>query len=533
MHKHACIYYCLVKFCIHYTGTALQSLQMSCKSHMSSFSIVWSDKRIREFRFFIDHNLHSNSSMAGQVYILTHGVLIVQLQGGKTNKGRLSRDEGKNCKDNSHRTDGQHPDMWCKDHLPETEAKFANIGNKMVSEHSSQNEMHMKESNHKHMAIKSSNIGVLEEQLTKKVVVSESGVEVRAEKDENKLCSDDTVVVRFVDTAIVGKSNAEDARHHGLVEPTINTKEAMNAINSMFREPLEPSISGRTNKNQPSIGSSMENGFRIFSDESFESQQTSSEVPSLPQLKRPDNNLPLDESFEIYVDGEETVDVKEKVNGKGIQAQDTNYNTTSSKHASVSARPNDLPSECVKDPNPRRPVQDGFREDTVVYRFVGSTISKAEEPEVENVWHHGLVEPTINFKEAMKDINSMFGKPIEFTRKSRPKKHNKAPDVKGQSEAFLILPDDDSDDADDAVSVFQKPLNTALKGGPENRNKVPDVMNNHSGFLILPDDELDNQQESSIPSPSKRNGSDLFEQTVCTKEAMDEINKLFSMPMDF
>ncbi|KAF2535973.1 hypothetical protein F2Q68_00023290 [Brassica cretica] len=34
-------------------------------------------------------------------------------------------------------------------------------------------------------------------------------------------------------------------------------------------------------------------------------------------------------------------------------------------------------------------------------------------------------------------------------------------------------------------------------------------------------------------SPGKANERDLFEPTVCTKVALDEINKLFAMPMDF
>ncbi|KAL0321831.1 UNVERIFIED_CONTAM: Mitotic spindle checkpoint component mad3 [Sesamum calycinum] len=339
---------------------------------------------------------------------------------------------------------------------------------------------------------------------------------------------------QVTDTAIVGKSNAEDARHHGLVEPTINTKEAMNAINSMFREPLEPSIAGRTRRNQSSTCNNVKNGFNVFADESLETDFRSSqqrEDASRTQLKGVDADQPLDKSFEIYVDSEETNDVKEKVNEKGIQAQ----KASSFSRNSVFAKPDNHPSECFKDPKPRSVHQAGPREDTVVYRFVGSTIS--DEPEVENVWHHGLVDPTINFKEAMKDINSMFGKPIEFVRKSRPKKHNRAPDVKNNCEEFLILPDDDEPDntnvEDDIGCMFQKPLGFEMRCNPRNLDKEPDVMNNQAGFLILPDDELDNQQDSSLPSSSTRNGNDLFEQTLCTKEAMAEINKLFAMPMDF
>ncbi|XP_047973154.1 uncharacterized protein LOC125215687 isoform X2 [Salvia hispanica] len=404
-----------------------------------------------------------------------------RVQGGKTSKGRLNHNEARSCKE----------------------------------------KLHVKESNH------TSNSGGLDEELYRKVVLSDSRVEGQ---DENKkLCSDDTVVVRFVDTAIVGKSNAEDARHHGLVEPTINTKEAMNAINSMFREPLEPSISGRSRRNKSSIGNNAENGFSVYSDESLESKQNSPEVPSLPQLTPPDTNQPLGESFEIYVDGEETGDVKEMANGKGIPARDTNPVDISISHATVFARPNDHPS-ALKDPNYRRPI----REDTAVYRFVGSTIS--DEPEVENAWHHGLVDPTINLKEAMQDINSMFGKPIEFTRKRRPRKHVESPEVKDHSGGFLILPDDDDEPEDTkpnpASGFFGKPMASKCNRD-QSRNKMPEDMNNHSGFLILPDDEEDIQQESSLPSSSTRNNSDLFEQTVCTKEAMDEINKLFAMPMDF
>ncbi|KAK6135787.1 hypothetical protein DH2020_030482 [Rehmannia glutinosa] len=432
-----------------------------------------------------------------------------QLQRGKTNSGPQNHDKVRVCKDDSQKAAYSQPaQTWQEEYLPENQAKFANIGNKMVSSQSSQNDMSMKDANHNHMAAKSSNIGLLNDQFFKKVAVTDSEVQVKLEQEENrKFGGDDTVVVKFVDTAIVGKSNAEDARHHGLVEPTINTKEAMNAINSMFREPLEPSIAGRKSRNQSKTVNDLKNGFKVFSDEISEtelgsSQQTSSKDPSMTQLKRANANQSLDEPFEIYLDGEETNDFKEKVNEKGMQA------SISSMHASVFAKPNDLPSECCKDPNLRRRAhQTGLREDTVVYRFVGSTIS--DEPEVENAWHHGLVDPTINLKEAMEDINSMFGKPIEFARKSRLKKHDKAPDVKNNCGEFLILPDDEPD------------------------NKKADVMNNHTGFLILPDDELDNQHDNSLPSSSTRKGSDLFEQTLCTKEAVAEINKLFAMPMDF
>ncbi|KAL0317046.1 UNVERIFIED_CONTAM: Mitotic spindle checkpoint component mad3 [Sesamum angustifolium] len=435
-----------------------------------------------------------------------------RVQGGKTNSGVLNH-QVRGGKEDSRRAQGQTAQIWHEQNLPETQAKFVNNRNKIALSQSFQTAMPMREANHNHMAEKSCNVGLLSDQLPRKLVVSDSGVNVKLEEDKNqRFCSDDTVVVKFVDTAIVGKSNAEDARHHGLVEPTINTKEAMNAINSMFREPLEPSIAGRTRRNQSSTCNNVKNGFNVFADESLETDFRSSqqrEDASRTQLKGIDADQPLDKSFEIYVDSEEINDVKEKVNEKGIQAQ----KASSFSRNSVFAKPDNHPSECFKDPKPRSVHQAGPRDDTVVYRS------------------------TINFKEAMKDINSMFGKPIEFVRKSRPKKHDRAPDVKNNCEEFLILPDDDEPDntnvEDDIGCMFQKPLGFEMRCNPRNLDKEPDVMNNQAGFLILPDDELDNQQDSSLPSSSTRNGNDLFEQTLCTKEAMAEINKLFAMPMDF
>ncbi|CAA0836625.1 Mad3/BUB1 homology region 1 [Striga hermonthica] len=348
----------------------------------------------------------------------------------------------------------------------------------------------MKEGYHNHVKESSHD----EDQLSRKAVVSDAGEQVKSKQDESsKFCGDDTIVVKFVDTAIVGKSNAEDSRHHGLVEPTFNTKEAMTAINSMFREPIEPPVAGSKYKNQSAADNS-KNGFSIFTDEIVDAKR--------PSVK----------PFDIYVDGEQTNDFKEKENGISIETGKSSRAGTSSTHT-VFARPNDFPPEGSKDSNTRRAHQAGFREDTVVYRFVGSTIS--DEPEVENAWHHGLVDPTINLKEAMEDINSMFGKPIEFTRKSRAKKVEKVPDTGNNGGGFLILPDDE----------------------PENNiaedNDIGKPMNNHTGFMILPDDDSDDQAENNLPSPSAGKGSDLFEHTVCTKEAMAEINKLFAMPMDF
>ncbi|KAK9061076.1 hypothetical protein SSX86_018256 [Deinandra increscens subsp. villosa] len=287
----------------------------------------------------------------------------------------------------------------------------------------------------------------------KKVISQSRGVEPNEHPGEN------TVVVRFAKTAIVGKSEAEDARHHGLVEPTINTKEAMDAINSMFRAPLGPEPFQKYNSNK-----SKANDFKVFNDNDSDSRV------DLLNEKRP-----VEEPFQIYCDDDEEEENKDCK----IDNFNNKMGSNITKGAFVFPNPKDVPLECSKDLK-SRPVK--FREDTVVYRFVGSTIS--DEPKVENACHHGLVEPTVNLKEAMDDINSMFGKPIEFVRKRRPRQQEKQ---------------------------------------------------NCSSFTILPDDESDHMQEKICKpsSSSSRKDNDLFEQTVCTKQAMDDINKMFAMPLDF
>jgi hypothetical protein len=86
----------------------------------------------------------------------------------------------------------------------------------------------------------------------------------------------------------------------------------------------------------------------------------------------------------------------------------------------------------------------------------------------------------------MDDINNMFGKPMDFVRTKRPK-----------------------------------------------QDKTPVMKQDICGFSILPDDDLEHQQGQPPPKSSRVSNSDLFEPTVFTKAAMDDINKMFGMPLDF
>ncbi|XP_038905527.1 mitotic spindle checkpoint protein BUBR1 [Benincasa hispida] len=317
------------------------------------------------------------------------------------------------------------------------------------------------------------------------------------ETDEFRIFKSDDMVVKFVDTAFCGKSVAEDACHHGLVEPTVNMKEAMNAINSMFSEPIEmPPIGRRSRGSHSKKDCYLNGGFEVFVDENLDrkielEKQKGCTMPQHGSITEPHQleQPPL----MIFVDDEAGGEIGntsfEKDGSKLSESRDLVGGSTASASCSKA-----FVFPCVDnveniddDSDVQDPIEAKFREDTIVCRFVGNAISN--EPEVENICHHGLVEPTVNLKEAMDDINNMFGKPIEFVRTRRSKKHE----------------------------------------------KPPEVQNDFGGFSILPDDELLGPAQAKPPVKSSRKSSDcdLFEPTVFTKEAMDDINKMFGMPLDF
>ncbi|KAK9699999.1 hypothetical protein RND81_08G209900 [Saponaria officinalis] len=302
--------------------------------------------------------------------------------------------------------------------------------------------------------------------------------------EQSKLYRDDSVVSKFADSAIVGRSEVEDACHHGLVEPTINMKEAMNAINNMFREPIEPSNAvRRSSKSLPKKDDSTSNVFKVFINENSESAVRSSRQQDDERHK---THQSVHEPLKIFVDDEASNDSEPSES----QTSSTDGSPSSSVDAFVFLRPNDHHSESSNDmklDKSSKKTRTNFREDTVVRRFVGSAI--LDEPQVEDICHHGLVDPTVNLKEAMEDINGMFGKPIDFVRTTRRKRQEK-------------------------TAAF--------------------VKNDYGGFSILPDDEFNADDGKQPPETSSAEiQDDLYEPTVFTKEAMDDINDLFRMPLDF
>ncbi|XP_078180932.1 mad3/BUB1 homology region 1 isoform X2 [Carex rostrata] len=324
--------------------------------------------------------------------------------------------------------------------------------------------------------------------------------------------SENTIMVRkFVDSAIVGKSVAEMSCHNGLVEPTITTKEAMNAINNMFQEPLDvdPAIQRKSHRNKGNKTLNKENSeFAIFVDE---------EERPCKSNKNPGKFKPFVGDFTILPDEE---------------PQNLNGNSKSFNH--------------------------GLREDTVMIRkIVGATIS--EEPKVENACHHGLVDPTMNLKEAMDEINGMFRKPMDFPKGARPKRGQKValvetnPVVDG---TFSILPDDElekntnpthkpNSNSDSSFYILpddELEENTNPKSKPNNIFKGENPKMGKSSFLVG-DNPVNGTSSNSAtevklnPTSKKVEGGGccdgLFEPTFFTRQAMDDINEMFGKDIDF
>nr|CAB3490787.1 unnamed protein product [Digitaria exilis] len=421
------------------------------------------------------------------------------------------------------------------------------------------------------------------------------------ERIPRKVESSATAMNQVKGSALVGKSETEDACHHGLVEPTINTKEALDAINSMFLEPLEPeTMLKRRSKREKTNYNQQRGAFDIFVDED-EHNSNDPDPNMLQNNSMKQGHTKSSEQtrgFEIFVDedgpngnnqnvgqnrnskkanNQETGGLEIFVDEDGPNSSDHNlgqnrhsrkqnmksnqetsgfeifvdeneanvaaYNATchknnrrpprplcdSSKHqeetdfqkpfvAGFAILPDEEEEQywkTVDNTNSRtvqpthnntnslhpvqansgtryhegsHPVSSGLQEDTVIRRFVGSTID--DEPKVENACHHGLVDPTVNLKEAMDDINNMFGKPLNFKGEKTKRKTN------------------------------------ALSNG-----KAAPV----SGFSILADDDIKENTCKASRSNSCKFGDEngLFEPTITTRDVMAEINDMFGMPLDF
>lgn len=342
--------------------------------------------------------------------------------------------------------------------------------------------------------------------------------------------NDDTVVVTFVGSAIVGKSEDEDACHHGLVDPTVNMKEAMNAISSMFREPLEaePKIKRRSHQSKHKVDQQT-NAFEVFIDESLDEgenlldcrpkgsiqkcRQTICSNTSEKQIKT-ELQKPFVGEFNILADDEE-----ESEDGGNVEIEKHMKSACSAKSHVGSKQ---IAQKSIISGNFTNLVDVGMKEDTIIQRFVGSTI--VGESKVENACHHGLVDPTINLKEAINDINSMFGQPLNIMKTNKPKKLKKILNQEPVLQGFSIFADDEMEGQ------------TAQASSRFEHSKLLEQKPKSESFHIFADDDgIDQGTKARASSKALRkfSESDLFEPTVFTREALADINEMFGKPLDF
>ncbi|OAY83502.1 hypothetical protein ACMD2_00178 [Ananas comosus] len=164
--------------------------------------------------------------------------------------------------------------------------------------------------------------------------------------------NEDTVVHRFVGSAVFGEPKVENACHHGLVDPTVNLKEAMDEINSMFGKPLN-----------------------FFKGEKPRGKQSNKRM----ELK------PASSEFSIFVDEDLGENINEKRQGKQSNKR-------------IDLKPASSVFSILSDKD--------SRENSNGQAFTNT--SNKFEGEVD------LFEPTIFTREAMAEINDLFGKPLDF-----------------------------------------------------------------------------------------------------------------------
>ncbi|XP_020593462.1 uncharacterized protein LOC110033737 [Phalaenopsis equestris] len=288
----------------------------------------------------------------------------------------------------------------------------------------------------------------------------------------------------------VGLSQVDDPHHHDLSDPAINMEESMNVTSNMFNEVKQkPNQSGNTIEVFADGG--MEESGDVYPSIISNTRPVSAKFVNSDSPKRNDNTelqKPFVGAFNILPD-EEDDDVDEDSQGDCMEMEEPKevscQQSWPTSHSITETGRDNFDVRLKEDTVFRR-----LKEDTVIRKIVGSTVF--EEPKVENACHHGLVDPTINLKQAIDDINGMFGTPLNFVKARKSKKQEK--------------------------------------------HSKPKADSSKHGFFILSDDTMEKNLNVQAPPciSSCSNGTmDFLEPTVFTKEAMNEINDLFGKPLDF
>ncbi|KAH9309259.1 hypothetical protein KI387_037170, partial [Taxus chinensis] len=294
-----------------------------------------------------------------------------------------------------------------------------------------------------------------------------------------KVCTEETVFIRkFVDSTIVGDTHeVEDAYHHGLIEPTINTKEAMADINNMFGKPLNfenPKSVNQARRMQTS--KQPVNVFQVFVDEDLR-EPGSVQKHILSKISEEDTPIvPLEKDLKVFVDENLIYNSSDEANSskylasvQGLRvlpnaSSKRNQTTTfeernTSKDWALSSVPGEFYQDGIttiekngknsKGKNGRRqfgnigemnmPSKSCSKNTIFMHKFVDSTIIG----DSKELNHHGLVDPTINTKEAMNEINNMFLKPLQFDKPKSKKRPPRAETFKQPVENFQIFADED------------------------------------------------------------------------------------------
>eukprot|EP01018_Ginkgo_biloba_P004773 Gb_15966 [translate_table: standard] len=349
----------------------------------------------------------------------------------------------------------------------------------------------------------------------------------------SKFCSEETIIIhKFVDSAIVGDTEeVEDVHHHGLVEPTIITKEAMADINDMFGKPLHfDNLKLRNQSRRTETIKQPVESFQILADEDLE-EQGSKQLRSLSNANDDDDSsIRSVRDLQVFVDAslihksseklpkatsedfahvqglqtladqsfkrsqqetsiECSIPVKDFQAGQGIEEREWNR--------WISSDELNIPLQLIEGSYPTASLPSKFcGEDTIIIRKFADSASVGDTQEVEDACHHGLVDPTINTREAMAAINDMFGKPLHFDKLKTRNRPPRTEIIKQPVDVFQIMADEDLEER-----------------GPMQLHHLSNTLEEHDNsvlfdkdFQVFVDENLSNESARQVPTNSYSSG---------------------------
>ncbi|KAH7285007.1 hypothetical protein KP509_33G007200 [Ceratopteris richardii] len=130
-----------------------------------------------------------------------------------------------------------------------------------------------------------------------------------------------------------------------------------------------------------------------------------------------------------------------------------------------------------------------FGEETIQIRNFAAGVITGKEQDVEDARHHGLVDPTINTKEALQDILSMFCKPLDINKNGMGKPSSKKLSYTGAAGSLPSYHDDKRGAESVNSEIMLQPLGFSVFKDDEREQPRQQITNSQAPLFPLFNDE--------------------------------------------